>query len=59
MKKKVKMCRYCSGHAGKNGMCRECTEKIKLIRSIGVWKTEHQKLLDEISGNTKESEAEC
>lgn len=47
--KKTK-CKYCTGQAGKNGLCKNCTKKLKIIRSHKIWRTEHQKLLDEISG---------
>lgn len=47
--KKTK-CKYCTGQAGKNGLCKNCNAKRNIIRSSGIWRTEHQKLLEEMSG---------
>ena len=50
-------CKFCGTNSGLNIICSTCLEKWKIIKSSKIWKSEHQKLLDEISGNTKERAA--
>lgn len=53
MKNKTYKCRFCTGTAGRNGLCSNCIAKLRIIRSRKIWKTEHQKLLEEMSGSVK------
>ncbi len=50
MKKKANRCKFCGTNSGITDICRTCRDKWKIIKSRKIWRTEHQKLLDEMSG---------